>query len=246
MSLENFTKHWIPIFSPLHCPECGNIIRGSMFAKIRPDQPTEKQTPKDAVRICEDCYRGSHYGTDSYVKLCKHSILTEVISPTAGRKICRCSDVAHFDTTGHSRNLFPVSKDEDNHRDVSGPGGLQCGLLKLGDLVADAKYDAMQQNLIHRQRPKTLSEIKRIAQIQDQKEKVKKEKDRRRLRTVTQSTLHDANRTPASGSTSVADEKEADKDIPFFFRKYTEKYPFGNVHMALRIGPLIIENGVAK
>jgi hypothetical protein len=219
-----------------------------MFAKIdpeTPDQPTEKQTPKGPVRICEDCYRASHYGSDSYVKLCKHSILTEVISPTASRYICRCSNVAHFDTTGHSRNLFPVSKD-DKHTDVNGPGGLQCGLLKLGDLVADAKYDAMQQNLIHRQRSKTLSEIKNSDQIQEGKDAMKKEKARRRLRTVTQSTLHDANRTPASGSTSVADEEEADKDIPFFFRKYTEKYPFGNVHMALRIGPLIIENGVAQ
>jgi hypothetical protein len=129
---------------------------------------------------------------------------------------------------------------------VNEPGGLQCGLLKLGDLVADAKYDAMQQNLIHRQRSKTLSEIKNSDQIQEGKDAMKKEKARRRLRTVTQSTLHDANRTPASGSTSVADEEEADKDIPFFFRKYTEKYPFGNVHMALRIGPLIIENGVAQ
>jgi len=27
-------------------------------------------------------------------------------------------------------------------------------------------------------------------------------------------------------------------------RKFTNKYPFGNVHMALRVGPLIIENGV--
>jgi hypothetical protein len=40
------------------------------------------------------------------------------------------------------------------------------------------------------------------------------------------------------------EENEADEDVPFFMRKFTNRYPFGNVHMALRIGPLIIENGV--
>ena len=41
-------------------------------------------------------------------------------------------------------------------------------------------------------------------------------------------------------------ESEADEDIPLFFRQFTEKYPFGNVHMALRVGPLVIENGVSQ
>jgi hypothetical protein len=49
-----------------------------------------------------------------------------------------------------------------------------------------------------------------------------------------------------SNTTSVAKEASADRDIPLFFRKYTEKYPFGNVHMALRVGPLVIENGVSQ
>jgi hypothetical protein len=70
---------------------------------------------------------------------------------------------------------------------------------------------------------------------------------RRQLRTVTRTSLHDAKqRTATSGATTVADEVEADEDIPFFFRKYTEKYPFGNVHMSLRVGPLVIENGVTQ
>ncbi|KAJ5326117.1 uncharacterized protein N7506_009219 [Penicillium brevicompactum] len=46
-------------------------------------------------------------------------------------------------------------------------------------------------------------------------------------------------------TTSVASEATADEDIPLFFRRYTERYPFGNVHMALRVGPLVIENGVS-
>ncbi|KKY27871.1 hypothetical protein UCDDS831_g00584 [Diplodia seriata] len=44
----------------------------------------------------------------------------------------------------------------------------------------------------------------------------------------------------------IADEEKAEEEIPFYLRHYTKKYPFGNVHMALRVGPLTIENGVAK
>jgi hypothetical protein len=64
---------------------------------------------------------------------------------------------------------------------------------------------------------------------------------------VTGTSAHDPNdREAVSNTTSVAKEASADRDIPLFFRKYTEKYPFGNVHMALRVGPLVIENGVSQ
>ena len=35
------------------------------------------------------------------------------------------------------------------------------------------------------------------------------------------------------------------KDIPFYLRSVTNNIPWGNVHMALWFGPLVIENGVA-
>ena len=36
------------------------------------------------------------------------------------------------------------------------------------------------------------------------------------------------------------------EDVPFYVRSIAERYPYGNVHMGLRFGPLIIENGVEK
>lgn len=42
------------------------------------------------------------------------------------------------------------------------------------------------------------------------------------------------------------DEKLAEKEIPLLYRKFTKRYPFGNVHMALMFGPLMIENGVPE
>jgi hypothetical protein len=36
------------------------------------------------------------------------------------------------------------------------------------------------------------------------------------------------------------------RDTPRFLRPITDRYAFGNTHMALMVGPLIIENGVPQ
>lgn len=213
-----------------------------------------KLDPLPTGKICEDCYRKSHYGKDNLVKAYKHCILAEVVDPSTSRNICCCSEVPHFDANGRSRTLFPVDK-EDKHRNISGSGSIQCGLLKLGDIVAEAKYDGMQTAIGKNIKPRRLHELRELDEKakKEKERKDKKDADRRAkrqgsgLKTLTQPSLQDSRkRTPISGSTPAVQEEEAHKDIPFFFRPYTEKYPFGNVHMALRIGPLVIENGVSQ
>ena len=212
---------------------------------------------KPKYNICEDCYRNLHYQKDSLVKAYKHCILAEVIDPSVSRKICCCSTVPHFDANGRSRTLFPVNE-EDKHLNIDGPGSMQCGLLKLGEIVAEAKYDGMQTvttKTMKRSGKRQLHELREQDAKAQKEEKEKKEKgatrtadrQRRKVKILTQPSLQDSSqKILASGSTPAAAEQEADKDIPFLFRPYTEKYPFGNVHMALRIGPLIIENGVSQ
>ncbi|KAF9885599.1 hypothetical protein FE257_012805 [Aspergillus nanangensis] len=55
---------------------------------------------------------------------------------------------------------------------------------------------------------------------------------------------------PASWQHAIADatvaQAMADKGIHPTFRDCAERYPYANVHMALRIGPLVIENGVSN
>lgn len=209
--------------------------------------------PGDETRkyICEDCYRESHHRKKTLVKAYKHCILRESITPSSSRKICHCDTVPHFDANGRSLALFPVSK-KDNHFGASSAGGLQCGLLKLGELVAEAKYVGMQTMITRRVK---LSEEKRQHEARVKEQRAKEQKMAAKAasrpgpgwKIVTEASFTDpSQRSSATGSTAVAEEKEADDDIPFFIRRYTEQYPFGNVHMALRIGPLIIENGVAK
>ena len=50
-------------------------------------------------------------------------------------------------------------------------------------------------------------------------------------------------KTPEAGKTPMAAE-ELENDVPSYMRKYTDRYPFGNVHVALQFGPVVIENGV--
>ena len=38
---------------------------------------------------------------------------------------------------------------------------------------------------------------------------------------------------------------QAEPDIPAFFKRHVDKDPFANVHVKLRVGPLIIENGAS-
>lgn len=200
--------------------------------------------------ICEECYRIYYYGQDLFVKAYKHCILSDAITPAVSRSICHCSKVPHFDNSGRSRTLFPVGKEE-NHINIDGTGGIQCGILKLGELVALAKYDGIQT--VMNKRKKSSNAI-RTGSGQKKDDKAKKTgfikvagRKKRRLSTVIWTSLHDSTQRIANSSASTAvDEAEADEDIPFFFRRYTEKFPFGNVHMALRVGPLVIENGVAQ
>lgn len=71
----------------------------------------------------------------------------------------------------------------------------------------------------------------------------------RQLAKVTRDTLKDIERTqrttnrPTRGLTASLEEA-LDDDVPLPLRGFTSRFPFGNTHISLMIGPLIIENGV--
>jgi len=185
--------------------------------------------------VCEDCYRLHHYGDSSFEKRYKHSVLQESITPEISRNICRCRGVPHYDQrSGEPLGLFPIEKPA-GHINVGGFGTIQCGLMKLGEITAVAKYKGLQS-------------IVGIKPTKRKADTIKATDSRaKKIKLVTGVSLHDSSKnTPALSSTSLVTEPQADTDIPVFFRKFASKYPFGNVHMALRVGPLIIENGVAQ
>jgi hypothetical protein len=241
LKLDTFAQNTMPILKPRLCNgKCGIAISGSMYCCIKPSNGKEQES---AQYLCEGCYAQLVLGkpdSDSFVKLYKHCILKEVVNSRWSRKICKCDDVPHYDTQGMSKSLFPVEKSH-NHRKASIPGAVECGLLKLGEIVAEAKYEGMQTVMI-----KKGSNKKEPVNKKDDNTKATKIRSTERPKTVTAQSQQAPDREQTTGTAVAFEEAKADEDIPLLYRQFAERYPFGNVHMALRVGPLVIENGVKK
>jgi hypothetical protein len=232
VTLQHSDDSYVPSFRPQECAECHHTIRGCMFQNIE----------KNDITICESCYRDHHYRDDKYLKRYKHCILNGSLTEKHSQKVCRCSTVSHINSDGSSRKLFPVDI-LDQHRGSANQKGLKCGLINLGTQVAEAKYQGM---LSKHEKYVNLSDQKWMDEKRREDEKWVRPRNRG-LKTAHQKSLVNPNERVAEGGTStVFEEDEADDDVPFFMRKFTNRYPFGNVHMALRVGPLIIENGVEQ
>lgn len=242
LALLKYSKNGMPVLTSQRCASCTDIIRGSMYCR---ETSAEIQKQTSVAYICEDCYRAHFFGNPELVKSYKHCILNEIITPRGSLQICNCRDVPHSDPRGGYLSLWPVGE-EDKHRKATKPGMVPCGLLTLGDVVAEAKYDGMQavmdgtpQRVKHR---RTLADEKRDDQRRLLKTtKLKKAPGPKLLARQSQHAARDALKGTAAGFA-----EDEDEDIPSFWKKHAEKYPFGDVHMALRIGPLVVENGVEQ
>ncbi|TGJ84461.1 hypothetical protein E0Z10_g4333 [Xylaria hypoxylon] len=241
LELKSVSKSGVAVLAPMRCSSCLNVIRSSMYRQTAIHQ-YQKQGQAEA--ICEDCYRNRLLGTTGFVKTYKHCILREAINPQISRQICFCDEVPHRDTEGKPLSLFPVDNDS-KHIKATGPGLVECGLLKLSEIVAEAKYDGMQTIVSKKQKKnRSLVDEKREDEEREALASRKGQKQQQR-KVITQQSQNAPDRTAETGTSMAVAEAEADEDVPFFLKRYTENYPFGNVHMALRLGPLVLENGVA-
>ncbi|UZP38513.1 hypothetical protein NXS19_006329 [Fusarium pseudograminearum] len=214
-----------PVFVPQRCSECQTIIRGCMFV----------DTSSEGVIICEACYRTTHYGQERFSKQYKHSCLPTALTPEMSRGLCYCSTVRRRDAHGRSRSLWPIDPvaDEGNHIQ-GGLGRVGCGLYKVTDLLAEAKYSSTRplsgknESLLKlRQKDLASEEVPRPAGA---------------LRNDAPRPEHDETSRPEYGY-SDGSRTSQPKGIPSYLRSKIGDNPLGNVHMAVRFGPLIIENG---
>ncbi|KAK8227061.1 hypothetical protein HDK90DRAFT_494035 [Phyllosticta capitalensis] len=230
MSLDRFSETQQPVFSPRKCPECNQTIHGTMFIP-------QNSRGDSRTYICEQCYRQAHYGDKSYVKVPKHCVFAEAISDKKSREICQCPGVPHFDERGNPRQLFPVDRREP-HID-EGPN--TCGLLQLNEQLARAKYATIAKQPGRKKR----AIIKNFFDFRPSDEK-----PTNRKRDEDDDDWEDEDDGPGfsmvASTLGVSDQEQGDSQIPFFLRPIAQNYTFGNVHMALRVGPLIIENGVSN
>ena len=228
VTLSEFGKDCMPSLVPLHCSCCNRVVRGSSYAKY--NHSLDKS-------ICEYCFRTLDPGQEDYIKSYKHCVLADIITPEASRSICHCKRVRHIDRQGRPVSLFPVTPTE-SHRMAGNIEGEKCGLLKLPELVASAKYRGMQGVVVGKGEATEFKGTTGIFNL------LRNWKGPSR---VTSSSLIDTKeRTATSGATTAFVEPAFEKLIPSFFKKYINEYPFGNVHMVLQVGPLLIENGVPE
>lgn len=224
--LSNIDRDHFPVFEPQRCATCDSAIKSSMFVSRQKLEST----------ICEECYFLHHYGDESYTKRYKHCIISEAITPSISREICHCETVPHSDSLGEPRCLFPVEK-SDKHKNYGESREARCGLLSLGQSIAMSKYSEVYGTA---KTPRRRSSGDFIAPDYDSRYGVGID--------LPDFPVRATKKLNSDSKPHLIDAGEAmiDDDIPLFFRRYTEKYPFWNVHMALRVGPLVLENGVSK
>jgi hypothetical protein len=113
-------------------------------------------------------------------------------------------------------SLFPVDS-ESKHRCSTGFQFSKCRLLQIGVTVAEAKLQSVLKS--RGLKDKILKNSKPMA----------------------------PNATRQLPNLDAKMEDNLDKDVPLAARNYaSEKFPLGNTHISLMVGPLIIENGVPK
>lgn len=217
----------IPTFKPQLCAQaqCHRVIQGSMFVSTTDDLP--------AV-VCEDCYHSRYYGNPSLVKKYKHCVL-EAITPELSREICRCKDVPRYtpEETWAPKSLFP--------RDGGWPyHGNDCGLLELSERVTLAKYNALVQSVVGTRDPAKATALSSKLEALEEPQVPKWSKKEARARWA------EPPGPETRAAHRVATDPAADTDMPLFLRNSAAKHPFADVHMALRVGPLVIENGVSQ
>ena len=230
MKISRLDKSSIPRFSPLQCSDCNTNIYGCLFTNTSSNNP--------AKSVCEGCYRERYYGNNDWVKSYKHSILPKAIGPHATQNICVCGGIP--DSSYHRTN-------PQKH----------CGLKQLGERVARAKYKGMRgvpvPDIQLSEKGGSVQKgneslIEKNGPLEEKGLPTKNPKlKRNRLKGLTRlDNWKSKGRTADEGSTSRLEDISSDEELPPLFEPSDNKYSFEKIHMALRVGPLIIENGVAQ
>lgn len=239
LSVHSYDEANMPVFTYLTCFDCHAVIRGSMFHSLQDVD----------ITVCEGCYRAKHYGQPSFTKLHKQSCLEVAISPKVASSICQCVTVKKRDKTGKATRLFPVDESDGKHLNYEGKMGRpRCGLFELAEMAAEAKYAATS---LKTDTSRTLGAKRRERDIERKKRQEKEaiERIKRGMHKpvkVTNPNAVELKATLGEFGSSYGSTTSGHEDIPFYLRSTADNIPWGNVHMALRFGPLVIENGVAQ
>jgi hypothetical protein len=243
----------LPDFAPEDCSECHEPIQGSQFTKARAGEAP--------IALCITCYyKTCTPGTTTFTKSYKHTTLQDAIDPSLARRLCGCGSVPRADSYGRLKTLFPVSS-SDSHVNHPGLSSLSCGLLRIGREVAEAKYKFtatkksryptiadMRKHAMVFSRTKgapTLADYERAEALRNKESRTKAGFAAAQLKPQTISSLVDENKTIAEFGAGywITDAYE---EMPIYMRHLVDNVPYGNTHMALRVGTIVIEIGAGQ
>ena len=162
----------------------------------------------------------------------KHSVLREFVTNDIANRICRCSSVPRVNSNGMPRDVFPVAAGA-QHRTS---GGAQCGLLNFEDRISEAKQEGLDLKITARIRK---NEEKRPLVHTVQAGRPKKTETSRKVR-------HLRGERGTYARQEVRTEDQKDRGVPVHLRNSIQRFPFGNVHVMLMVGTVVIENGVRE
>lgn len=226
-----------PPFETRRCHECNKVMRGSVFKKIsvvigpKPDQPGRLAHPI----ICESCYCNNHYGEEGFTKEYKQSPLPGELCNRRTPKACRCYNNGKEKSNGAAADL-PVN-------DTQQHWGVNCPIAKLRDDLAEAKFDS---TWLGSEPAKSLTRYQKIDAEQDLKTAIAQWKAGKKRGPKPKLGDRKIDETTGEFELDGLSAHSGFSTTPGYLRPASPKNPWGLVHMALRVGPLVIENGVKQ
>jgi hypothetical protein len=244
----------IPSFRPLCCSSCSGVVRGTHFCcrsgcvgtsdnknqhvDKRKDtgetidtNPSSSKPADQPYILCETCARNNIHPLSHLRKFPKHCVITNSVSLLQSQQICQCHQSPSSQLSKSS--LFPFRYGQ---REIHYSG---CGLLNLTPEHFKVRYADIHRGK-NRWNPLT---------IRNGNPALASTPSPSSGRPLEQKTL------PGNQNLLGSTPSDSHSPDPKPFLKsmlkpiihpVLEKIPFGNVHMALMFGPLVIENGVPE
>ncbi|KAJ4141749.1 hypothetical protein NW768_000966 [Fusarium equiseti] len=113
-----------------------------------------------------------------------------------------------------------------------------CQLFALNELIAEKKHMETSETIFE-SKSKEEAEIISMSESDDIHQPKRAAGETEKLRNLNSDSGH-----PPAFATSVGKSLSIEQ-VPLYLRYLRANYPFGNVHVALRFGPLIFENGLS-
>ena len=229
---QGVSKSSMPGFEHRKCHECQGVIRGSLYTKIKVEGEHRLAYPI----ICEGCYCDNHYGEEGFNKNYNTSPLPKALLSGPVSAMCKC----------HGKLGIRSDKKDSRPASIDTPlrhGNPECPVGYYSDMLAESLFASSRLDF---------EKGKSLADYQDKhaQEDLKKATDawRDQKRTTYRPTLRRRTDDEIIGELGLEGIQTASEpsQVPEYLRPMSSVNPWGMVHMALRVGPLVIENGVNK